>query len=245
MEKSVQITLIIVAGILLLGVMGYTLITSIIPDYKNTINVNGRAEVKTMPDLVAVYFNIQTNADTAEESRDNNSKIVDDLTTALIKKGFEKKEIQTMSFNIYPNYIWDNGKQKEDGYTATHEIRVEFSTDDSDKIGEVIDAGVDAGAGISYINFELSQELQNQYKAEAIKLASQDARLKAGSLAEGLDKKVGDLVSVSMDSYDYYPWRVYTFAEGASSADVKQEATSIQPSEQDITASVTAVFKIE
>jgi uncharacterized protein YggE len=120
-----------------------------------------------------------------------------------------------------------------------------MSTSESDKIGTAIDAGVDAGAAISYINFELSPEKQNQYKSEAIKQAAEDARIKAEALANGVDKELGKLVSVSEGSFGYDPWRVYGAVSGASDAAMAKEATTeIQPSEQEVSASVTVVYKL-
>lgn len=242
MQKSVQITSIIVAGIIILSILGFYFLN---PSSQNTITVNGQAQVKAVPDLVGIYFNVQTNAKTSSEATQKNSELVDYLKSEIIKLGFEDKDIQTQSFNVYPEYDWVNGRQVEKGYTATHSLRVELSASESSKIGEIIDAGVNVGVGISYINFELSQALQNSYKAEALKLAAQDARVKAEAVAEGFNKKLGNLVSTSVDSYDYYPWRAYDNAGGvAMSVEEKATATSITPSEQDISASVSAVYKI-
>jgi len=243
LDKSVQITLIIVAGVLILGL----LIFSNLPTTSaNTVTGNGQATLKVMPDLVSVYFNVETRGETSAEATEDNSKIVDELITELVKEGFERAQIQTISFNVYPDYIWSNNQQKENGYVAAHSIKVEMSADDIEKIGNVVDIGVDAGAGISYISFELSQELENQYKTEALKLAAEDAKLKAEAVASGLGKKVGKLVSTSGNDFNYYPWRIYESAGVASmdSAMIKEETTSIQPGEQEVSASVTAVFKL-
>ncbi len=210
---------------------------------QNTISVSGTSTIKAMPDIIGVYFNVDTQGATSSEAADKNSEIVDSLTNSLISKGFEREDIKTQSYSVYPEYDYKTGTGKITGYRATHSLRVELSADDSEKIGDVLDSGVDSGAGISYINFELSQENQNKYKGEAMKLAAQDATSKAEGIAEGLDKKLGKLVSVSVDSYDYIPWLARDFA-GATAAEAKQEATSIVPSEQEVSARVTAVFKI-
>ncbi len=245
MEKSVQITLIIVIGIVVVTSIGYTAFSSLVPS-SNTITGNGQATVEVIPDLVKVYFNVETSADTSQEAKDENAEIVDDLITAVVKKGFERKDIQTQNFNIYPEYSWKDRERELIGYKASHSIVVEMSTDDLDDIGKVIDAGVDAGAGISYINFELSQEKENQYKAEAIKLAAEDAKIKAQALAEGLDKDLGKLVSVSDENFYYTPWRAYSGSGMLEDAQVaKAETTNIQPGEQEISARVTAIFKIK
>lgn len=243
LDNSVKITLIIVAGVLILGYMLYSLVPT---TSANTVTGNGQATIKVMPDLVRVYFNVQTRGETSSEATENNSEIVDDLITELVKQGFERKQIETTNFNVYPDYTWENNKRRENGYVATHSIRIELSTDDIDKIGDVVDAGVNAGAGISYISFELSQDLENQYKAEALELAAKDAKTKAQAVANGLGKDLGKLISTQGNDFNYYPWRIYE-SQGAATmdaAEVKQEATSIQPGEQEVSASVTAVFKL-
>jgi len=61
---------------------------------------------------------------------------------------------------------------------GTKQIRFSYNylifrkTFEKDKITSVIDSGTNAGAGISYINFELSPELEQEYKSLAIKTAS-------------------------------------------------------------------------
>jgi uncharacterized protein len=247
MDKSVQITLIIVLGFVIIAGIGYATFSSLMPSKQNTVTGNGQAVVKVTPDLVKVYFGVETTAKTSQEAKDNNSVIVDNVITALLKQGFERKEIQTQDFNIYPDYNWDTGKQELKGYKATHTLVVEIPTEQSDKIGNAIDAGVDAGALINYINFELSQDKQNEYKAQALKLASEDAKLKADSIATGLNKQVGKLVSVSDNNFYYSPWNIYSTASSGS-ADVamaKEATTNIQPGNQEISASVTAIFELK
>jgi len=240
LEKSAQTTLIIVAGFIILGLI---IINSLNPSYANTISVAGQSTIKAMPDIIGVYFSVDTQGATSNIASDKNSEIVDSLIDSLISKGFDREDIQTQSYSVYPEYDYRTGQGTITGYRATHSLRVEISADESEKIGDVIDSGIDSGAGVSYINFELSQENQNKYKAEAMKLAAQDATSKAKGVAEGLGKKLGSLVSVSVDDYNYIPWLAHDFA-GASAPEIKEAATDIVPSEQEISARVTAVFRI-
>jgi hypothetical protein len=57
---------------------------------------------------------------------------------------------------------------------------------------------------------------------------------------------LGRLVSVSLDSFNYYPYRVYDSAEtGTPSAEgAKTAVAGITPTEQDVSAYVTAVYKL-
>jgi uncharacterized protein YggE len=62
------------------------------------------------------------------------------------------------------------------------------------------------------INFELSQELENQYRVEALKIASENAKIKVEVIVSGQDKKIGSLVSLRESNFYYIPWRVYDSA---------------------------------
>ncbi len=242
LDKSITITLIIVLGVIILALIGFMFVNSL--SSANTITTTGEASIKVMPDLVGVYFNVETKAATGQEAKDKNAEIVDKMISSLLEKEFLREAIQTYGFNIYQDYKWVNNNMIEDGFKASHSLKVELSTEDSNKIGGVIDAGVDAGANLNYINFELSQEKQNEYKAKAIKLAAEDARIKAESMAEGLGRKLGRLVSVSDASFGYQPWLTYSSREGIVNIEEAKASTSIQPGEQEIYSSVTAVFKI-
>lgn len=244
MEKSVQITSIIAITIVILaGIGAYLFLQGKAPS--NTVSVQGNALIKVNPDLVTVYFKAETNGSTAQEAKDANAEIVNKATAELIKIGVLEDKIHAEDFNIYPEYDWIDGQQKFKGYKAIHSFKVELETMQIDKVGRVIDAGVDAGALINYINFELSTEKQNYYKAEALKQASQDAKTKAEAIASGLDKKVGKLVSVSDMSFDYYPWPIYRALEiGGSAEEAKEAVTNIRPSEKEISAIISVVYQI-
>lgn len=244
MEKSVQITVIIVITILILAGIGtYLYLQGKTPS--NTVSVQGLATIKVDPDLVTVYFRAETNASTAQEAKDKNAEIINKAIVNLTKAGISKDKIQTIDFNIYPEYDWIDGMQKLRGYKAAHSFKVELETAQIDKVGSVIDAGVDAGALINYINFELSTERQNKYKAEALRQASQDAKTKAEAMVSGLGKTLGKLISVSDTGFDYYPWPIYRAMEvGGSATEAKEAITNITPSEKEITARISVVYQI-
>jgi|SRR3989344_1732705 len=248
-NNAIVVTSIIAGVILVIALLALFAFRSAIPGSNNSVTVQGISSVKAMPDIISVYFSIQTEGKTSSEVRDANSDIYDELVNNLVDLGYEESDIKTESYNIYPNVEWDNGKQTSDGYIAYHSIKLELSTEDSPKLTPIIDAGVDAGAGISYINFELSQESQNKYKAEALELAAQDAQIKADSVASGFGKTAGKLLSVSVSDFGYYPWNLYTAkAEGGVSSDdvasARETAMNLTPSEQEISASVSATFRI-
>ena len=246
-DKGVQKTIIIVGGILILSLILIFTIKSFLPD-KDSIQINGESTMDVTPDIITIYYNIQTKGETSKQAEDKNSKILNNLTYQIGTIEFDKTELKTQSFNINPEYNWNNGKQTLIGYQATHSLKIELSINQTDKVGDLIDAGTNAGAGIGYINFELSTKLEQEKKAEAIKLASQDARIKAEALADGFNKKIGKLVSVSLNNWNYSPWRVYDSygAEpGIVSMEAKESITNITPGDQQVSAYINAVYKLK
>jgi len=245
METSVKITSIIVGAILVVALVAGLIYWNVNAP-KNTLEVSGQSVVKAMPDIVSVYFSVETLGADAQTAKDNNSAIVDKVIVNLLKIGLERKDIVTENFNIYEDFVWENNRQRSRGFKAVHSLKVQLASDKMDKVGDVIDAGVDGGARISYINFELSQEKENEYKALAFKNAAEDARIKAESIATGLGKSIAkDPVSVSVQEFGYMPWRVFG-QEGVmvSAAEAKSAATSIQPGERDVSGNVVVVFKL-
>lgn len=244
-SKAIQVTLIISATIIILTLIGLYFYKSNFST-QNTISVNGNAVQKVSPDEITIYFNVDTKGKTSIEAENSNTEITQNLKKNVIELGFSEDDVTTENFNIYPEYDYSQG-QKLIGYRASHSLKVALPIDKQNKIGEVIDAGAKAGAGISYINFELSPALEQQSKAEAIKIAASDAKVKAESMATGFGKKLGRLVSVTLDNFNYYPWRVYdtTTSTGMPSAESAKEAvSSITPSEREVTAYVTAVYRL-
>jgi len=247
-NNPIVITSIIAGAILLIAVLVLVTVNSFLPVSKNVITVQGSATVHATPDLITVYYNIRTNGSTSAIAKDANTVIFNQLKNLIVTAGFSEDDLKTESYNIYPNTYWDGSKQKQDGYVATHSLKLEFSTEEIEKLSAIIDAGANAGARVSSFNFELTPKAQNAYKAEALKLASEDAQTKADAVASGFDKKTGKLISVQISEFGYYPWNMYSSKGGSMAEDsvgAREAAIQMTPSEQEISGSVSATFSIQ
>lgn len=238
--KNVNITIIIAVLLIVLGTLfGIYLLKN---NDNNTISASGNYQMSVAPDQVQVYLLIETRSKSADDAKNKNSLISESVLNALSSIGIEQSTIETENYNIYPEYDWNNGAQTLKGYVTSNNIKIK--TTDFGKIGKIVDSVVDAGALVSYINFELSPEKNNEYKSKVLTEASKDAKVKAESIAAGLGKKLGSLVSVSSQDYNYMPYPLYrSDVAGAESA--KVAATNIQPKNLDISANVAVVYNIK
>lgn len=210
-----------------------------------TINVNGQSTIKAEADEVSVYVGIETTEKTSEESKNANAKISDNVLVVLKTAGIPEGDIETSSYYIYPEYDWSNNKQDLVGYRTSNVLKI--TTKDFDKVGTIVDSSVDAGATtIQSINFELSQDKQNEVKTQAISKATEDAKVKAEATAQGLNARLGKVKTVTIQDYNYYPFPIYASADGGAALDVKEVArTAIQPSSLDVSSTVNVVFEID
>ena len=149
-----------------------------------TVEVIGNAQLSVLPDQALVYLQIETKDKSAEEAKNKNALITDKVISSLTNIGIEQKNIQTENYNIYPEYDYEKGREIT-GYTASNYIKV--ITKDFNNVGKIIDASVNSGALISYINFELSTEKSNEYKKLVLAEASKDSKEKAQAIADGLE----------------------------------------------------------
>jgi len=208
-----------------------------------TVSAQGASLLEASPDKVSVYLSIEAKNKTAQGAKDAHDKILDEAILQLLRIGLERKDIKTVNFNIYPEYDWANGKNELKGYIARQDIIIEI--ENFDLVANIVDASITAGALVSSINFELSQEKQNEYKAQALEEASKDARKKAEATAKGLGKNIGKLISVQGEEFNYGPIIYYRAdSAGGSVAEAKQAAISLTPTDIEVSASVKVEYKL-
>src|SRR3990167_4875950 len=138
-DKSVLIVAIIVIGIVALAFIGMKSGTA-----QNTITANGISSIKVTPDIVTIYIGIETKGATSSEANNKNTEIYSKLKTSLTNLGFNKEEIQTQSFNIYPNYDYSSGNARITGYAASHSLKIEITAEETEKIADIVDASLTA-----------------------------------------------------------------------------------------------------
>ncbi|MDZ4133128.1 MAG: SIMPL domain-containing protein [Dethiobacteria bacterium] len=203
------------------------------------IQTYGEAEVKGAPDLARISLAVTTISNSAEKAVEENARLASAVVEALKGFGLSDGEIKTSSYQLYNYREWYDGRPAEEEvitYQVTNEVIV--TTIRLDEVGELIDLAVKAGANnINFISFELDnpQELQIQ----ALKLATEQAELKADAIAESAGEKISGLYRIREERSEYMP-NIY---RQEVSADMGMgDTTPIMPEEVVLRAMVTAEF---
>ncbi len=210
---------------------------------KNEVSVQGDAEKSVNPDKAEIFLGVTINDTSAETAQNENARITTAVVEALKKEGIAAGDIETTSFNLYPNYVWNpkTGEQEQKGYIVTNNIKV--TTTDFTKVGKLLQVSVDAGANqIQSVQFSLTKTKENEIKKEVLKEATEAARSKAEAIAEGLGARLGSLKRVQESNVYFTPW---IYGREIAVAEAKVGAVPpISPQKSTVTASVTVVYEI-
>lgn len=176
------------------------------------ISATGTGKVYVVPDLAYVYIGVHTQAaDVATALADNNTQ-AQAIATTLTGLGIADEDIQTTSFNVYPqqNYGPD-GQALDTTYAVDNTVYVIVR--DLKNLGSILDASVKAGANtINGVSFDVAD--RTSAEAQARKLAVDNAKTNAAELADLAGVSLGDLLNINVYS-NSNPTPVYAEKGGA------------------------------
>jgi uncharacterized protein YggE len=231
------------AFLLILGLVAGIPARTALADQVRTILVSGSGEVTANPDTAEVTFAIETHARTAADATARNAALAQKISDALKAKLGGKGTVSTSGYSLTPEYEQHQGIQNQSkitGYSAENSISVQ--TPAMNVLGELIDAGMGAGANrVNSLVFSLKND--TKARAEALAAASRDAQTQAQALASSLNVKLKLLMTASTEAAPRpQPLQrnmAYAMAAGAG------PRTPIEPGQITISATVFLTYEIE
>jgi hypothetical protein len=179
----------------------------------HTIVVSGYAELSVRPDYATVDIGVITsNTVTTKALQANNAKM-QQVVAAIKAVGIPENAMQTSDFSIvalHPNLPSGYGEDQSVtiGYQVTNKLAV--TVRDLDKVADVIDAAVVAGANASNsVRFAIKDE--KAFADRALAAAVRDARHDAEVMASSENARVGKMISITnmllmgSAAYNYAP----------------------------------------
>lgn len=154
----------------------------------------GQAEIEVPPDRAAVRLTVRTNARSAGEATRLAAERSAQVLEALRAKLGQGDRAETSGASVQPVHVYEQGKPPRiSGYAASHELRA--VTARIQDVGALLDA-VTAAADVSIesVQFELADPARAQ--ANALRLAAENARVRARAMADGLGLALGPVYSV-------------------------------------------------
>ena len=215
------------------------------------INVQANSSISVPADLASFNIKVKSREKTVTEARENTARYANRVVDAIKKLNISEDDIQTTSFNIYPETRWI--EKKDDFGTYSESTIIAYSVENSinvlvrnlDDLGKVIDEATIAGENqiqINNINFSISNI--NSYEKKLRENAAINAKNKAQTYVESLGLKLGNLnylneISSPITTPSYEPRM-----EIAMSADSQYTPSTFIPGDIEISISIQANFEI-
>ncbi len=204
-----------------------------------TLEVTGKGEIAVSPNKASLTFVVESSAKTAKAAAEDNAKwtksVLDNLKSLIGKED----KVKTTAYQLSPVYEYNEKTRRSElvGYRASNQVLVE--TGSLEKLGTLIDSGVEAGAdrveGLSFTNSK-----SNEYVKEALVKAIAQARETAEVVAKSLGMKIGRIIKISPSQEIPIPVYQRTALRAEAAA-----PTPIEPGDITVRASVYMVFELQ
>lgn len=203
-----------------------------------TVTVSASGTASATPDEATIQTGVSSEAKTARDALSKNSDAMKKVIAELKKAGIEAKDIQTSQFSIEAVQVYkENAPPLITGYRASNMVGVRVR--DLDKLGEVLDQLVTAGANAMHgISFSVSKA--ETLKDDARKEAMGNALRRAKLYAAAAGAEVGEIVQISEETAYIPPRPMMTAARSAMAAD----SVPVERGTQELEARVTATWKL-
>ena len=146
------------------------------------IVTTGQAVVQRAPDRAWVTIAAETRARTAAEAQRGNAEAMSAVIAKIKSAGISADAIQTVGYDLQPEFDYANGRQTLRDYVARNQVQVRV--DALGTLGDVIGAAVASGAtNVSGVRFDLKDRAEAE--REALSHAVADAVARAQAAAAG------------------------------------------------------------
>ncbi len=196
-----RLTSVIAVAALLVGVLGFAMRPVGAQDTPNssdrTITVSGSGQVYGTPDIAYITLGVDQKDEDASAAIDSANTTLAAIVSALTDAGVAEADVQTSSYNIYPEDVIDPASGQPTGSRVYHvNLAVNVTIRDINNVGAVITAGLGAGANsIQSLSFGIADT--KSLESEARKAAVADALDRAQQLAAATGVTLGEPVIVS------------------------------------------------
>ena len=203
------------------------------------VRASGEGVVSIRPDQMKINVGVTTQARTAQEAADQNATRLSEVLAALRQVLGPNADIKTVGYSVTPNYRYPQGGGQPEitGYTATNTLEV--TTADLNIAGRIIDTATQAGANnVSGLRFLLKDPAPA--RNQALKLASQQAKVHADAIAQGLNARLGAVLAAS----ESFTSRIVSSTEDRGLAAAGAPATPVESGMLEVRAHVTIEIEL-
>jgi uncharacterized protein YggE len=208
---------------------------------KRMISLSASGTVKATPDMASISTGVTSEGQTAQDALSKNTDAMTKVVDTLKGAGLEPKDIQTTDFSVSP--IYERKKDEEATFITGYRVNnnVNITVRDIDKLGDVLDKVVRAGANqIGSISFGIAEP--EKMKDEARKLAMKNAIGNAKLYAETAGAELGPVIKIT-ESGNYTP-RPYRAMAAAAPMMAEAKQVPVEGGTMSVEAKVEVTWEL-
>ncbi len=216
------------------------------------ILVTGEGRLSVEPDLAVLNIGIEAQSETVSQARTDAAGAMSRVVAAVKAQGLSDADIQTTSFDIRPDYQYEEVVEEDGSYVSKRKLVgyvvsnfASIKVRDLDAVGPVIDDVAEAGGDLARINgISFTVEDPKPFMEELRREAFQEARAKAEQLAGLAGVTLGQVQSISESgASDGLPGSDLDFLRQMVAYDY--ETSPISGGETELRLTVRARFAVE
>jgi uncharacterized protein YggE len=214
----------------------------------HVIVVNGLAERTIEPNMVILRVESWAKATSAKKAQEQQALQFTNFKKSLEKFKIKKEDIQTESYNVNPEYVYDQKTRNNriDGYRVSHSIVVTYRK--VEDAGQFLDEVVTSKGETSGINVNgVSWDSDKKAEAELSALgdAVRNARKRADELAEAAKVKIKGVHKIQHSSYNAPVARPYMAKAAMMEMSADAAPTEVAGGQIKVTVEVNLEYEID
>ena len=242
MKGKIFLISILVVAALALSACGAVPVQSAVQTVEGrTLSINGTGSVYVTPDMANINLGVLTEGDVVKDATTESNRVIERIREVLAEYGVQEADVQTTNFSVYPynDFGFEGGEQAPTRYRVDNSVNVRVR--DISKLGEILDAVIEAGANSIYgIQFGVSDQ-ESAYN-QAMEAAVENAAERAEALAAASGTELGELKTITtyFGGGGFPPMYMDAAAGIGGGADVP-----LSPGAMEIRVEVTAIYAIQ
>ena len=201
---------------------------------RGEITVSASGDVEAEPDQAVVTVGVQASGESADAVTDELATGAADLRNAFDDLGIPPEDVEEGRYRVHPAR-----ERNAEGFEGAHSFEVTVTA--VDRVGEVVDAAIEAGADdVGRVRFALQEETRTALRRDALDVALVTADEEAAHIADNRNVELEGTTAVTTEEV-----RLQPVEASLSSGDETTNAappTEIEADPVGVSASVTVTY---
>ncbi|OVE84842.1 SIMPL domain-containing protein [Natronolimnobius baerhuensis] len=202
------------------------------------ITVSAEGDVETDPDEAELSIGVESRGDSSQAATDELAADAEQLRDALEDLEIPEDNVEEGQYRVTPVHNRDDDVEEFRGVRS-----FDVTLEDTNRVGEVIDAAVEAGAdNIGRVNFTLAEETRDDLRTDAIDAALERADNEAEHVATNRGVELTGTNSVTTSDVRVHSVRYDAGQDMLAADDAAATGTEIDADPVSVTASVSVSY---